>query len=171
MRVVPVRRSPQASEQRGYEELPSLLPQADVLMITVPLTPETEGMIGEEQLQAMPHGSILINVARAQVVEERALYEALKSGKLHSAGLDVWYRYPQEQGNSVPSYFVAPPSAANTPPSEYPFFELPNLVMSPHRGGATIGTEERRIQHLATLIRAAMNGEPVPNQVNLDAGY
>lgn len=171
MRIIGIRRNPMGPGEYGPADLAQLLPQADVLMVTIPLTPETKGMIGAEELALLPDGAILINVARAQIVDEKALYEALKSGKLHSAGLDVWYRYPQEEGTAVPTYFVAPPSASNTPPSDYPFNEIRTLVMSPHRGGATSDTETRRVEHLAMLILAATKGEPVPNKVNLDLGY
>jgi phosphoglycerate dehydrogenase-like enzyme len=171
MKTIPVRRNPAAEGEVGPGDLRAVLPKADVLMITVPLTPETEGLIGARELAAMPAKSILVNVARAQIVDELSLFTALESGPLHSAGLDVWYRYPKDEGTAVPSYFVAPPSAADTAPSQYPFHELPNLVMSPHRGGATAGTERRRVQHLATLIAAAGRGAAVPNRVDLDLRY
>ncbi len=171
MKVIGVRRRPSGPDEFGTEELDRLLPAAEVLIIAVPLSKETEGMIGPKQFALMPGGAILVNVARAQIVDEQSLFEALKSGKLHSAGLDVWYRYPQEKAGDVPGYFVVPESAANTPPSDYPFGELPNVVMSPHRGGATAGTEEYRMRHLAHLIEAAANGKPVPNKVDLELGY
>lgn len=171
MEVLAIRRNPSGPEEFGPEALHALLPRADVLIITVPHTIETEGLIGAKELAMMPDRAILVNVARAQVVEEKALYEALKSGKVHSAGLDVWYRYPQEEGSAVPGYFVAPKSASNTPPSNYPFHEIRSLVMSPHRGGATAGTEAHRVRHLAKLIEAAASGSQVPNQVDLDRGY
>jgi len=172
MTVLGVRRHPSGPDEFGPAELPSLLPRANVLMITAPLNADTEGLIGANEIAALPHGAILVNVARAQVVDERALYEALKSGKLHSAGLDVWYRYPTDKGTAVPGYFTTPPlSALNTPPSNYPFGELRNVVMSPHRGGAAAGTEAHRVKHLARLIEAAASGSPVPNRVDLEAGY
>jgi phosphoglycerate dehydrogenase-like enzyme len=171
METLVIRRNPVGSHEYGTGELREVLPRADVLMVTTPLTDETQGLIGQDELAAMPHGAILVNVARAQIVDEEALYLALKSGKLHSAGLDVWYRYPREDNSAVPGYFSQPASAFNTPPSDYPYHELPNLVMSPHRGGATAGTEDRRVRHLGQIIEAAAAGEPVPNRVNLDLGY
>jgi phosphoglycerate dehydrogenase-like enzyme len=169
--IVAVRRNPSNPEEFPSSQLNALLPRADILVVSTPLTPETEGIIGSEQLQALPNKAILVNVARAQIVQEEALFEALRSGKLHSAGIDVWYRYPRAEAGSVPSYFGAPPSALDTPPSDYPFHELENLVMSPHRGGAAAGTETRRVEHLAKLIHAASSGIPVPNRVDLDLGY
>src|SRR5207237_888297 len=81
--VIAVRRNPQGTDEYGPADLQALLPRANMLVITVPHTPETEGLIGREQLAAMPDDSILVNVARAQIVDEEALYDALKSGKLH----------------------------------------------------------------------------------------
>ena len=171
MAVLTIRRNPTCPEEFGPNQLMELLQRANVLIIAVPHTSETEGMIGPAQITAMPRGSILVNVARAQVVDEQALFDALKSGHLHSAGLDVWYRYPQEEGGAVPGYFVAPPSAKNTAPANLPFGEIETLVMSPHRGGATAGTETQRVEHLARLIEAASSGVPVPNKVRMDLGY
>jgi len=172
MTVLGVRRHPSGPDEFGPADFPSLLPRAEVLIISAPLNAETEGLVGPAEIAALPDGAILVNVGRAQVVDERALYEALKSGKLHSAGLDVWYRYPVEKGTAVPGYFTTPPpSALDTPPSAYPFGELRNVVMSPHRGGATAGTEAHRVKHLARLIEIAASGNQVPNRVDFEAGY
>jgi phosphoglycerate dehydrogenase-like enzyme len=170
METIAVRRTPGPGEY-ATSDLPELLPKASVLMITIPLTTETKGLIGSAELAAMPRGSILVNVARGPIVDERALFEALRSGQLHSAGLDVWYQYPQAEGPAIPGYYLAPPSAANTLPANLPFAELPNVVMSPHRGGTTAGIEGRRMKQLAELIRAAANGGPVPNRVDPTRGY
>lgn len=162
MTVIPVRRS--------GPPLAEVLPKAQVLVVTAPLTPETRGMIGAREIARMPDEAILVNVARAQIVDEEALYRALESGKLHSAGSDVWYRYPAEEGTAVPTYFVAPPSAKNTPPGNFPFGKLPNMVFSPHRGGATRDTESRRADRLIEMVRAGESGE-MPNRIDLDRGY
>ncbi len=144
------------------EELPSLLPDADVLMVCLPLTDETRGIIGASELALMPKRAILVNVGRGPVVDESALYHALRDGTLHAAGLDVWYNYPIDE-----------PGRASTSPSEYPFHELDNVVMSPHRGGAPQSpeTESLRMRALAELLNAAARGEPVPNRVDLELGY
>ena len=115
--------------------------------------------------------SILVNVARAQIVNERDLYDALKENVLHAAGQDVWYRYPKHPEGIVPGYFEMPEEAKHTFPSEYPFHELDNLVMSPHRGGASAYAEKARIEHLARLIEAKAITGQMPNKVDLDAGY
>ncbi len=180
MSVIGVRKSPtgpnrdEVAEIRSASELRKLLPQADVLVLCLPQTPETDRLLGREELSLLPRGAILVNVARATIVEEAALFEALSNGTLHSAGLDVWYRYPAPDERAigiVPGYFEAPESAANTMPSSFPFHELENVVLSPHRAGAALGTETRRAEHLAKLLEAAAAGRPIPNRVDLEAGY
>lgn len=142
--------------------LRDLLPEADVLVICLPGTDATTGMIGAAELARLPRGAILVNVGRAAVVDEGALYEALCSGHLFGAGLDVWYRYPPDAG-----------SRTHTPPSAYPFHELDSVVLSPHRagGGANPAIERLRMAALADLLNRAARGEPLPHRVDLDAGY
>ncbi len=141
-------------------ELSELLPRADVLIITAPLTPETKGLIGEKELALLPRGSILVNVGRGLIVAEAALFSALKSGHLAAAGLDVWYQYPRDEA-----------TRSNTPPSQWPFHELDNVVMSPHRGGDEVGIDTQRMTELAELLNAAARGEVMPNRVDVNAGY
>ena len=142
------------------DALPSLLPQANVLIICLPHTSETTGLIGEDELALLPPGAVLVNVGRGPIVDEAALYHALHEGTLHSAGLDVWYNYPADEA-----------ARSHTPPSAYPFHELDNVVMSPHRAGGSDETETRRMKHLAALLNAAARGDEMPNRVDLQAGY
>lgn len=162
MKVLAVKRNPDNETIFPPEKLHDLLPQADVLMVCVPLTPETHGMIGENELKLLPKGAILINIARAEVIDETALYHALKNEQLHSAGLDVWYVYPQDES-----------SRTYTPPANYPFHELENVVMTPHRAGFLNDSnlEQWRMEHLARLLNAAARHEPLPNHVNIELGY
>lgn len=178
MEVIATRKSADAIRfDRGVTIHPAgdmirLLPEANVLIVALPETSETHGLIGKAELDAMPNGSILINVARGDIVDEEALYQALNSGKLDSAGLDVWYQYPTDKGGKgVPSYFVMPESANHTFPSRFPFHELDNVVMSPHRAGVSADTEAMRIIHLAHMLEQFANGEPVANKVDLRRGY
>jgi phosphoglycerate dehydrogenase-like enzyme len=103
---------------------------------------------------------VLVNVARGPIVDEAALYHALCEGSLFAAALDVWYNYPTDEA-----------ARSCTPPSTYPFHELDNVVMSPHRAGGSTETELLRIKHLAELLNAAACGEPMPNRVDLQLGY
>ncbi len=142
------------------KKLEELLPQANVLIICLPLTPETKGLINARALELLPAGAILVNIGRGSIIEEEALYDALQARKLHAAGLDVWYNYPEDVE-----------SRSNTPPANYPFHELDNIVMSPHRAGASDETDRLRMTHLAGLLNAAVREEPLPNKVDLQAGY
>jgi len=166
MKVIAIRRKVTASapagpvEIYGQASLHHLLPQTNALVICLPLTPATTGLIGRDELALLPRHAVLVNIGRGPIVDEAALYEALRDGRLYAAGLDVWYNYPSDQA-----------ARAHTPPSTFPFHELDNVVMSPHRGGGSTETDVRRMTHLARLLNAAARGEPVPNRVDLQAGY
>lgn len=167
MQVVGVRRHPDRpilpgleAEVRPPEVLPEMLPRADALIVTLPYTSETDGLIGADQLALLPEGALLVNVGRGPIVDQGALYHALKPGRLRAAGLDVWYNYPE-----------SPEDRGSTPPADYPFHELDNVVMSPHRGGDSAESERLRMTHLAVLLNAAARGEDLPNRVDLSAGY
>jgi len=144
----------------GTSDLPSLLPSAEVLMICVPATDSTNRMFVAKELALLPHSALLVNVARAAVIDEAALYHSLASGHLAGAGLDVWWMYPEDEA-----------SRSDTPPSKLPFHELDSVVLSPHRAGHCDRTEELRARHLAQLIAAIARGDATSNVVNLDAGY
>lgn len=140
--------------------LHDLLPQVDALLVCLPHTPETEGLVGAEELALLPSSAVLVNVGRGPVVDQEALYRALRDGGLYAAGLDVWYNYPDDEA-----------ARAHTPPASYPFHELDNVVMSPHRAGGSRETEYRRMERLAVLLNAAARGESMPNRVDLKRGY
>ncbi|MCA8916161.1 MAG: hydroxyacid dehydrogenase [Planctomycetes bacterium] len=142
------------------EALARLLPQADALVVCLPATTETEGLLGREQLELLPPSAIVVNVARGPIIDEAALFDVLKRRSIFAAGLDVWWNYPQSEQDW-----------GSTLPSSQPFHELENVVMSPHRGGHVSDTETQRMLALAELLNAVARGEQVPNQVDLAAGY
>ncbi|NIS81277.1 MAG: hydroxyacid dehydrogenase [Anaerolineales bacterium] len=166
MRVLAVRRSSpseaisQDIEIQPVSALATILPLANVLIICLPLTQETKGLINARALELLPEGAILINVARGPVVDEKALYDALREGRLYAAGLDVWYQYPEDEGDRSHSH-----------PSKYPFHELDNVVMSPHRAGGSQETKLLRMHHLADLLNRLVEGKEMPNRVDLLRGY
>ena len=166
MRVLATRRGsppePRGPADQVYSAaaLADLLPQANALLICLPHTPETDGLIDRQALALLPQGSILVNVGRGPIVDQAGLYIALQNGHLHAAGLDVWYNYPPDQA-----------SRSRTAPADYPFRELGNVVMSPHRAGSTAESNALRMTHLARLLNAAATGETLPNRVDLEAGY
>lgn len=139
--------------------LHELLPKADVVFITVPLTAETSGMIGAAELALLQDGATVVNVARGKIIDEDALYEELKTGRI-KAGLDVWYQYPDSEE-----------ARESTMPSSRPFHELDNVVMTPHIGGNASDSEALRVQKLAELLNAAAAGREIPNRVDPYRGY
>ncbi len=141
-------------------DLSSLLPLAQAVVICLPHTPETDGLLGKTELALLPPRSVLVNIGRAPIVDEAALFGALRDGSLHAAGLDVWYSYPPDEA-----------ARAFHRPSAYPFHDLDNVIMSPHRGGAADETTRLRMTYLATLLNAAAAGRPLPDRVDVAAGY
>lgn len=166
MNVIATRRTVRTDDdpQTVYpaSHLLDLLPRAHALIVCTPGTPETEGMIGEREIRALPPGAVLVNVGRGAVVDQHALYAALKDGHLHAAGLDVWYTYPQDVD-----------SRSHTPPADVPFHELDNVVMSPHRagGGGAEEVEYRRMVALAETLNPLLRGDPAPHRVDPSRGY
>ena len=166
MKVMAIKKHPQ--DYQGHLDvdiypdnlLNELLSTTDVLLIALPLTAETEGLIGETELNRMPRGSLLVNIGRGPIVDQWALYNALVSGQLRAAGSDVWYHYPDSREDR-----------ANTPPSDAPFGELDNFVLSPHRGGMVEEVEHQRMVAMAKLLNTANRGQPIPNKVDLELGY
>ena len=155
MAVIAVRRDttradPYASV-RGPDALHDTLARADHLAVTLPLTPATRGLLGEQELRLMKPGAILVNVARAEIVDEAALYRALAEQRI-AAALDVWYRYPTAPGPTFPA--------------RRPFHELSNLLMTPHVAGWTDGTLEARARLMAENIRRTSEGEPPVNLIS-----
>lgn len=132
------------------------LAQADALLSALPATPDTERLIGEEEFRILKPSCIFVNVGRATTFDEEALFRALKGGQIRGAGLDVWYLYPRHGA---------------TRPSHLPFERLENVVLSPHRGADVEENETLRAHALGELLRAAVAGEPLPNEVDLEAGY
>jgi phosphoglycerate dehydrogenase-like enzyme len=135
----------------GPDCLEQVLRRSDYLVISMPATPETVGRLGRQQLALMKPGAFLINVARAEIVDEDALYDALARGSIAGAALDVWYRYPRTTGPSVPA--------------ARPFHELPNVLMTPHVAGWTDGMQSARAGLIAENIRRIAAREEPLNRI------
>jgi phosphoglycerate dehydrogenase-like enzyme len=132
--------------------LDDLLRESDVVVVSAPLTPATEGMIGADQLKALGPDGVLINVGRGPLVDERALFDALRNGDVRAAAIDVWYRYPARPGES-------------TAPATLPFGELDNVLMTPHSSGVTTDTFSGRADDIAANIGRLARGETLRNVV------
>lgn len=156
MKVVAIRRTITRPDPyavvRGAEALDEVLAQADYLTITLPLTPDTRGLLGEKQLRAMKPSAVLVNVSRAQIVDAEALYRALAERRIAAAALDVWYRYPTD--------------GTPTMPAQQPFHELPNVLMTPHVSGWTDGMLEARAKLIAENIGRTARGQPPLNLIS-----
>jgi D-3-phosphoglycerate dehydrogenase len=130
-------------------DLDAALPKADFVSIHCPKTPETVGMFNAARLKRMKTTAYLINTARGGIVDEPALYDALVSGKLAGAGLDVFEQEP--------------------PPAGHSLFELPNVIMAPHVAGVTREAVDRMSEQTARNILSALDGEPIrQNVINQD---
>lgn len=162
MEVAALRRQPDPAAplpQFGIERAAEAFAAADVAVVSLPGTPATEGLIGPELLAAMPDGALLVNVGRGSVIDARALYDALREGRLAGAGLDVWWRYPESDE-----------ARAATPPADPPLHELPNVVASPHRANQVAGWEEASFRDVLETLRALRRGEE-RNLVDAARGY
>jgi phosphoglycerate dehydrogenase-like enzyme len=135
----------------GPDTLDEILKRADYLAVTLPLTEATRGLLGARELELMKPTAVLVNVARALIVDEDALYEALRRRTIAGAALDVWYRYPTD---GEPTF-----------PSHHPFHELPNVLVTPHVSGWTEGTMDGRAMLVAENIGRVARGEPVANMI------
>ena len=132
-----------------YRSLDELLQEADFICLTLPLTAQTEGLIGAEQFALMRRESIFINISRGKVVDEAALINALQQGQIRAAGLDVFEREPLELTS--------------------PLLKLDNVVATPHIGSATFETREAMARCAVENLLAALAGERPANLVNPQA--
>jgi phosphoglycerate dehydrogenase-like enzyme len=140
-------------------QLHEALANAEVVICSLPGTPETLNLLGETAFQAMKPNSILVNVGRGKVIDQYALYDALKSKHLLAAGIDVWWNYPKNKNVREQTF-----------PSDAPLHELPNIIMSPHRANQTLGEEQARLEDIAKTIQAIAQGE-TRNLVDVQRGY
>ncbi|MGD9960880.1 phosphoglycerate dehydrogenase [Nocardioides sp.] len=130
-------------------DLDTLLAESDFMSVHLPKTSETAGLIGDEQLMRVKPSLVLVNAARGGIVDEAALYAALKEGRVAAAGLDVFTKEP-----CVDS----------------PLFELENVVATPHLGASTQEAQEKAGIAVARSVRLALSGELVPDAVNVQGG-
>jgi phosphoglycerate dehydrogenase-like enzyme len=131
--------------------LDKVLERADHLVITLPLTEATRGLLGAVQLRRMKTTAFLINPARAEIIEEEALYQALARKEIAGAALDAWYRYPTTSDATMPAHF--------------PFHGLDNVLMTPHVSGWTDGMLEARSTLVANNIARTLRGELPLNMI------
>jgi phosphoglycerate dehydrogenase-like enzyme len=158
MKVVAMRRRPELSagdplvdKVYGPGELREMIAESDFVVIASPITAETRGMVGEAEIAAMKPSAVLINVGRGPVVKEAALIDALKHQRIRGAALDVFDVEPL--------------------PAGHPFYALDNVLLSPHSADHTPGWTDQSMVFFVENFRRFVNGEPLENVVDKQAGY
>ena len=159
MRVLGIRRSfagenvsdPDLDQAYPPERLHELLGQSDYVVLAVPLTAETEHLIGEAELKAMKPNTYLVNIARGRVIDEQALIQALRDGWIGGAGLDVAEVEPL--------------------PSNSPLYGMPNVILTPHIAGVSVHYERRLAELFAENLRRYRASEPLLNRYDPARGY
>ena len=155
-----LRRNPSAGEY-SPQELPKFLKEIDVLISTVPLTPETENWIGEKELALLGGNALVVNAGRGKTFNEEALFNALKNKTIHSAAIDVWYEYKPEPDKDGKQF-----------PFSFPFNTLDNVLLSPHRAASPFSDLDRwGDDFLENLSRLGAGRKDFLNVVDLDLGY
>ena len=139
------------SIRRNEGDLDELLPHADSVVITLPLTAETRGLFDRRRIGLMKPGAILVNIGRGPVVDEDALVDALRSGRLRGAALDVFATEPL--------------------PADSPLWELDNVILSPHTAAQSTRENERIVELFADNLRRYLAGEELRSRIRTDLFY
>lgn len=135
----------------GKDALATVLTRADYVLVAVPATPETRGLIGREQLAVMKPDAVFINVARGDIVDEAALADALEGGRLRGAALDVFHREPL--------------------PADSPLWRLPGVLITPHISATTPRFWEREVELIRDNVARYLAGRGLRNVVDKRLGY
>jgi phosphoglycerate dehydrogenase-like enzyme len=135
----------------GIAELQAMLKECDYVVLTLALTPATRHIIDAEALRSMKPGAVLVNVARGALVDEPALIEALHSGQIRAAGLDVFEKEPL--------------------PADSPLWAMPNVLLTPHIAGLHPAHDAHLISLFTENLQRYLAGQPLLNLVDVAAGY
>lgn len=155
--------SPSGKADEPIEILPpdrlwDIAARSDVVFVTVPLVPATRGLIEYRFFEAMKNSAYLINTSRGEIVDEAALFQALKTKRIAGAAIDTWYQYPKTGQTDV------------LPSARFPFHELDNIVLSPHRAGFAEG-DLPHLKDVVENINRLAAGRPLLNLVDVQAGF
>ena len=151
LRRNPDRTSPYVDRMFGPDQLLEMLPACDWVVISAAATKETEGMIGAPEFNAMKKSAHIINIARGALIQEDELIKALREGRIAGAGLDVFEKEPLEESS--------------------PFWELPNVIITPHVAGGTPYYVDRLVDIFCENIKRYYSGKPLINLVDRKLGY
>ena len=158
MKVLALRRRPELSREDpcvaelfSPEQTRQMLAQSDYVVVTLPLTPESRGLIGVREFEVMKPGAVFVNIGRGPVVDEAALIRALERKRIRGAALDVFDAEPL--------------------PPAHPFYRLDNVLLSPHSADHTANWKQRTFQVFLENFERFRSGEPLVNVVNKKLGY
>jgi phosphoglycerate dehydrogenase-like enzyme len=136
----------------AMDQFDQLLGEADFIVVAAPLTAATQGLVNETAFAKMKSSAVIVNVARGAIIDEAALYQALKTKRIAGALIDTWYHYPK-QGTDYRE------------PASLPFRDLDNLIMTPHASGWTNNLTARRCQSIADNLNRLARGQGLINVV------
>ncbi len=157
MAVLAATRTPRPLEPEpdalvAYAELGRIVPDCDFLVVCCPLSEATEGLVDAATIALMRPEAVLFNVARGPIVDQEALYQALRERSIAGAVLDAWYHY-------------ATAGESEVRPADHPFEALDNVIMTPHLSGWTSGQQERRWARMIENIERLLDGRPFLNEL------
>ncbi len=160
VRMIGYKRSPVRVPPEGFDEmvydLDKALEKGEIVVVALPATDRTSGLLGGSRLSRMG-GKFLVNIGRGSIVEERALYEALREGVLRGAAIDCWYTYP--------------PEGTVGEPSRYPIHTLENVIASPHAAGFTAQSAEMNVEHAVRNLEGYLRDGSPPFEAHPAEGY
>jgi phosphoglycerate dehydrogenase-like enzyme len=142
---------PEVDRLYPCRDLHDMLAEADIVAVAAPLTEQTVGMLGPAEFAAMKHGALYVNVSRGAVAREEALLDALRSGQVGAAGLDVFSVEPL--------------------PPDHPFWTMPQVVISPHYSGETVNTSSLPVLRFQRNLHNWLTGRPLEGLVILERGF
>lgn len=156
MRVIGNRRNPELAvanvdELYGKDEIQKMLPQCDFLVLATPHTPETENLIGQAEIDLLPLGAVIINLARGVVIDEKAMIQALQTNKLGGAVLDVFAEEPLPQDN--------------------PLWDMPNVIISPHSASTAESENQKIVDIFCENLHRFQNGKELINRLDVTRRY
>ncbi len=165
MEIMAIQKKPQPKLARdlgigflgGVEDIEKVIKESNYIVLSLPLTQETRGLIGKKEFQMMKEGAYIVNISRGPIIDLEALYMALKSGKLAGAAIDVWES--EEEKTRLSQY-----------PIDRPIHQY-NVIMTPHYSGSTKENRLRAITTAGENVRRLINGEPLKNLADLSKGY
>ncbi len=172
MKVLAIKRQPEEQLKKklnleflgGPEELDYVMKESDFIVLTIPLTPTTRGIIGEHELKLMKSTSFIVNIGRAALIQEEPLYNALKENQIAGAGLDVWW---------IPHWWDPIWTPDEDQPAHFPIWELPNVIATPHNVGFNERTafSDNALKIIAENINRLAQGKEPINQVDKKHQY